>query len=56
MPGWQGQAMKTVKKDLNKENIYRQFTQGCSFMASSLDKLACNLNNDQCKKLKEFYI
>ena len=37
------------------KNIQLRFIDSCRFMASSLDKLASNLDDDQCKHLKEFY-
>ena len=37
------------------KNIHLRFTDRFRFMASGLDKLASNLDNDQCKHLKEFY-
>ena len=37
------------------ENIQLRFIDSCRFMSSSLDKLASNLDDDQCKNLREFY-
>ena len=37
------------------KNIQLRFIDSCRFMASSLDKLASNLDDDQCKHLREFY-
>ena len=40
------------------ENIQLTFIDSCKFMATSLDKLdklASNLDDNQCKHLKEFY-
>ena len=41
-------------KEVHK-NIQLRFIDSCRFMASGLDKLACNLDGDQCKHLREFY-
>ena len=38
-----------------RKNIQLRFIDSCRFMTSSLDKLVSNLNDDQCKHLKEFY-
>ena len=38
-----------------RKNIRLRFIDSCGFMASSLDKLASNLDEDQCKHLREFY-
>ena len=38
-----------------RKNIPLRFIDSCRFMASSLDKLAPNLEDDQCKNLREFY-
>ena len=38
-----------------RKNIQLRFIDSCRFMASSLDKLASNLDDDQCKHLREFY-
>ena len=37
------------------KNIHLRIIDSCRFMASSLDKLASNLDDDQCKNLREFY-
>ena len=37
------------------KNIQLRFIDSCRFMVSSLDKLASNLDDDQCKHLKGFY-
>ena len=39
-----------------RKNIQLRFIHSCRFMVSSLDKLASNLDDDQCKHLKAFYI
>ena len=46
-----------VSKDGKKvgKNIQLRFIDSCRFMASSLDKVASNLDDDQCKHLREFY-
>ena len=41
-------------KEVHK-NIQLRFIDSLRFMASSLDKLASNLDDDQCKNLREFY-
>ena len=41
-------------KEVHK-NIQLRFIDSFRFMASSLDKLASNLDDDQCKNLREFY-
>ena len=38
-----------------RKNIQLRFIDCCRFMASSLDKLASNLDDDHCKHLREFY-
>ena len=38
-----------------RKNIQLRFIDSCRFMASGLGKLASNLDDDQCKHLKEFY-
>ena len=37
------------------KSIQLRFTDISRFMASSLDKLASNLDDDQCKQLRTFY-
>ena len=37
------------------KNIQLRFIDSCRFMASSLGKLASNMEDDQCKHLREFY-
>ena len=37
------------------KNIQLRFIESFRFMASGLDKLVSNLENDQCKNLREFY-
>ena len=37
------------------KNIQLRFIDGFRFVPSSLDKLESNLDDDQCKNLKEFY-
>ena len=37
------------------KNIQLRFIDSCRFMSSSLDKLASNLDDDQCKNLREFH-
>ena len=37
------------------KNILMGFIDSCRFMASRLDKLASNLYDDQCRRLREFY-
>ena len=41
-------------KEVHK-NIQLRFIDSFKFMASSLDKLASDLDDDQCKNLREFY-
>ena len=38
-----------------RKNIQLSFIDSCRFMALGLDKLASNLDDDQCKHLREFY-
>ena len=38
-----------------RKDIQVRFKDSCRFIASSLDKLASNLDDDQCKHLREFY-
>ena len=37
------------------KNIQLRLTDSCRFMALGLDKLASNLDDNQCKHLREFY-
>ena len=37
------------------KDVQLRFIDSCRFMALSLDKLASNLDDDQCKHLREFY-
>ena len=37
------------------KNIQLRFIDSCRFLALSLNELASNLNDDQCKQLREFY-
>ena len=37
------------------KNIQLRFMGSCRFMPLSLDRLASNLDDDQCNHLKEFY-
>ena len=37
------------------KNIQLRFIDSCRFMALGLEKLASNLDDDQCKNLREFY-
>ena len=37
------------------KDVQQRFIDSCRFMALSLDKLASNLDDDQCKHLREFY-
>ena len=48
-----------VRNEDGKEiykNIQLRFIDSCRFIASSLDKLSSNLDDDQCKHLREFYM
>ena len=50
--------MARVRNEDRKEickNIQLRFIDSFRFMASNLDKLASNLDDDQCKHLMEFY-
>ena len=38
-----------------RKNIQLRFTDSCRFIALGLDKLASNLDDNQCKHLREFY-
>ena len=38
-----------------RKNIQLRFIDSCRFMALGLDKLASNLDDDQCKHLRQFY-
>ena len=38
-----------------RKNIQLRFIDSCIFMTFGLDKLASNLDDDQCKHLREFY-
>ena len=38
-----------------RKNIQLRFIDSCRFLALSLNELASNLNDDQCKQLREFY-
>ena len=51
-------SMSSIKyKDAREvcKNIQLRFKNSCRFMASSLDKLASNVEDDQCKCLRQFY-
>ena len=37
------------------KNIQLRFIDSCRFVASGLDKLVSNLDDNQCKNLREFY-
>ena len=37
------------------KNLQLRFIDSCRFMALSLNELASNLDDDQCKQLREFY-
>ena len=38
-----------------RKHIQLRFIDSCSFMASSLDKLSFNFDDNQCKNHREFY-
>ena len=38
-----------------RKNIQLRFIDSCRFLPLSLDELASNLDDDQCKQLREFY-
>ena len=46
-----------MNKDIKEvqKNIQLRFMDGCRFIASSLNRLASSLDDDQCKKLRDFY-
>lgn len=46
-----------INKDIKEvqKNIQLRFMDGCRFIASSLNRLASSLDDDQCKKLRDFY-
>ena len=46
-----------INKDVKelRKNIQLRLIGCCRFMALGLDKLACNLDDDQYKNLREFY-
>ena len=50
LPGESNKDDKKIRK-----NIQLRFMDICRFMLFSLDKLASNLDDDQCKHLKELY-
>ena len=47
--------MKNEDGTVVRKNIQLRFIDSCRFMASSLRKPASNLDDDQCKHLREFY-
>ena len=50
LPGESNKDGKKIRK-----NIQLRFMDICRFMLFSLDKLASNLDDDQCEHLKELY-
>ena len=48
-----GVTDKNGKQVVKKVKL--RFIESCRFMASNLDKLASNLDGDQCKNLRKFF-